>query len=87
MRSIEIKRNKIYPMENLSINVLSLIRVYPKGIWTAPSDKDLKNDILLSMKAGFNGARLHEKVFEDRFHYQRINWLSNMGRFSKLGIE
>ena len=27
------------------------------------------------MKAGFNGARLHEKVFEDRFHY----WADKLG--------
>lgn len=48
---------------------------YPKGIWTAPSDEDLKQDIELSMKAGFNGARLHQKVFEERFHY----WADRMG--------
>lgn len=42
---------------------------YPDGIYTAPSDEALKNDILLSMKCGFNGARLHEKVFEERFLY------------------
>jgi beta-galactosidase/beta-glucuronidase len=48
---------------------------YPDGIWTAPSDAALKNDIVLSMKAGFNGARLHQKVFEERFHY----WADRMG--------
>ncbi|MBR5152942.1 MAG: beta-galactosidase [Clostridia bacterium] len=42
---------------------------YPDGIYTAPSDDALKNDILLSMNAGFNGARLHEKVFEPRYLY------------------
>ncbi len=48
---------------------------YPKGIWTAPSDNDLKHDIELSMDAGFNGARLHQKVFEERFHY----WADKLG--------
>jgi beta-galactosidase/beta-glucuronidase len=48
---------------------------YPGGIWTAPSDADLRRDIELSMKAGFNGARLHQKVFEERFHY----WADRMG--------
>jgi beta-galactosidase/beta-glucuronidase len=48
---------------------------YPEGIWTAPSDKDLKRDIELSMAAGFNGARLHQKVFEERFHY----WADTLG--------
>ncbi len=42
---------------------------YPKGIYTAPEDSDLQKDITLSMAAGFNGARLHEKVFEPRFLY------------------
>lgn len=42
---------------------------YPDGIYTAPTDEALKKDITLSMALGFNGARLHEKVFEPRFLY------------------
>ncbi|MCF0136271.1 MAG: beta-galactosidase [Lachnospiraceae bacterium] len=42
---------------------------YPDGIYTAPSDEALKGDILLSMDMGFNGARLHQKTFEERFLY------------------
>lgn len=42
---------------------------YPEGIYTAPTDEDLKKDIQLSLDAGFNGARLHEKAFEPRFLY------------------
>lgn len=48
---------------------------YPDGIWTAPDDADLKKDIEMSMAAGFNGARLHQKVFEERFHY----WADKLG--------
>ena len=48
---------------------------YPDGIWTAPSDAALKRDIELSMAVGFNGARLHQKVFEERFHY----WADKLG--------
>ncbi len=48
---------------------------YPDGIWTAPTDAALKRDIELSMAAGFNGARLHQKVFEERFHY----WADRLG--------
>ena len=48
---------------------------YPDGIWTAPSDAALKRDIDLAMAAGFNGARLHQKVFEPRFHY----WADRLG--------
>ena len=42
---------------------------YPDGIITAPSDDALIFDIEASMSCGFNGARLHQKVFEPRFLY------------------
>ncbi|HSI83193.1 MAG: glycoside hydrolase family 2 protein [Candidatus Methylacidiphilales bacterium] len=42
---------------------------YEDGLLTAPSDEALKRDIQLSLEAGFNGARLHQKVFEERFLY------------------
>jgi beta-galactosidase/beta-glucuronidase len=42
---------------------------YRQGIYTAPDDKDLLRDIQLAKALGFNGARLHEKIFEPRFLY------------------
>ncbi|WP_413378406.1 glycoside hydrolase family 2 protein [Paenibacillus taichungensis] len=48
---------------------------YPDGIYTAPSDEDLRKDIEISMGLGFNGARLHEKMFEPRFLY----WADQLG--------
>lgn len=42
---------------------------YPDGIYTAPTEQDLIRDIQLSLDMGFNGARLHEKIFEPRFLY------------------
>ncbi len=42
---------------------------YPDGIYTAPTDAALKRDIELSLAMGYNGARLHEKIFEERFLY------------------
>jgi beta-galactosidase/beta-glucuronidase len=48
---------------------------YMDGIWTAPSDEALRRDIELGLEAGFNGARLHQKVFEQRFHY----WADRLG--------
>lgn len=48
---------------------------YPDGIYTAPTDEALKNDILCSMRLGFNGARMHEKIFEPRFLY----WADKLG--------
>ncbi len=48
---------------------------YPDGIYTAPSDDALRADVENSMKLGFNGARLHEKMFEPRFLY----WADKLG--------
>ncbi len=42
---------------------------YPDGVFTAPDDEALRHDIEMSLAAGFNGARLHQKVFEERFLY------------------
>lgn len=42
---------------------------YKDGLYTAPDDEALKRDIDLSLKMGFNGARLHQKVFDPRFLY------------------
>jgi beta-galactosidase/beta-glucuronidase len=59
---------------------------YPDGIMTAPSDEALRRDIELSMAAGFNGARLHQKVFEERFlyHADRLGYLV-WGEFADWG--
>jgi len=48
---------------------------YPEGLWTAPSDAALKQDIEMCMACGYNGARLHQKVFEPRFLY----WADKLG--------
>lgn len=70
MRKISIVGNKFH-LNNKEIFLRLVLDqgFYPKGIWTAPNDDDLKNDIILSKSAGFNGARLHQKVFEERFLY------------------
>ena len=47
----------------------------PRGIYTAPTDDFLRQDILRSMALGFNGARLHQRVFEQRFFY----WADKLG--------
>ena len=41
----------------------------PEGIYTAPTAEFLKRDIELAIEAGFNGARLHQRVFEERTLY------------------
>jgi len=76
MRKVHVEGDTLYL--NNSPCYLRLVLdqgFYPEGIWTAPNDAALKNDIELSLRAGFNGARLHQKVFEERFHY----WADKLG--------
>ncbi len=61
---------------------------YPDGIYTAPSDAALRHDIELGRAMGFNGARLHQKVFEPRYLY----WADRMGylcwdEFASWGLD
>ena len=61
---------------------------YPDGIYTAPDEKTLVRDIELSLTAGFNGARLHQKVFEPRFLYycDRMGYLV-WGEMANWGLD
>ena len=47
----------------------------PEGIYTAPDDDFLRRDIELSMALGMNGARFHQRVFEERSLY----WADKLG--------
>lgn len=61
---------------------------YPDGIYTAPTKEDMINDIKISQDAGFNGARLHEKVFEPRFLYycDKMGYLI-WGEYANWGLD
>lgn len=61
---------------------------YEDGIMTAPDDAALVRDIELALEAGFNGARLHQKVFEERYlyHADRLGYLV-WGEFADWGVE
>ena len=76
LRKIHVEGNRIY-LNNKPLFLRFVLDqgFYPDGIWTAPSDEALKADIERSMAVGFNGARLHQKVFEERFHY----WADRLG--------
>ncbi|MCB9461122.1 MAG: beta-galactosidase [Anaerolineaceae bacterium] len=87
LRSIEIdgyavKLNGVTVFQRLVLDQ----GYYPDGLMTAPSDADLIADIELSQTAGFNGARLHQKVFEERFlyHADRLGYLV-WGEFGDWG--
>lgn len=76
MRKIHVEGNRVY-LNNQPLYLRQVLDqgFYPDGIWTAPSDDALRHDIEMSMSVGFNGARLHQKVFEERFHY----WADKLG--------
>lgn len=89
MRSVAIDGNKFLINGKKVFQRLVLDQgYYPDGILTAPSDEALIRDIKLSQEAGFNGARLHEKVFEERFlyHADRMGYLV-WGEFADWGFE
>ncbi len=78
MREIRIEGEKVLINGKSVFQRLVLDQgFYPEGIYTAPEDADLERDIRISMEAGFNGARLHQKVFEPRFlyHCDRLGYL------------
>ncbi len=61
---------------------------YPDGIYTAPTEEALIEDIRLSMAVGFNGARLHEKIFEPLFlyHADRLGYIV-WGEYPNWGLD
>ena len=61
---------------------------WPESLWTAPSDEALRRDVELAQALGFDGARLHQKVFEPRFHL----WADRLGlltwaEYSSWGLD
>ncbi len=76
MRKIELKNGALHLNGKPLFMRLILDQGFnPEGIYTAPSDEFLKRDIELSMALGFNGARLHQRVFEERSLY----WADKLG--------
>lgn len=78
LRSIDYRDYKFYLNGRSVFQRLVLDQgFYPDGIYTATSDDDFVADIERSQAMGFNGARLHEKIFEERFlyHADRMGYL------------
>ena len=61
---------------------------YPEGVYTAPSDVALAKDIYMAMAMGFNGARAHEKIFEERwlYHADKAGYLV-WGEYPSWGLD
>ncbi len=76
MRKIHVEGDRFFlNNEPLHLRFVLDQGYYMDGIWTAPSDEALRRDVQLGIEAGFNGARLHQKIFEQRFHY----WADRLG--------
>ncbi len=60
---------------------------YPDGLYTAPTEEAMIKDIQIGLDSGFNGARLHEKVFEPRFlyHCDRMGYMV-WGEYANWGL-
>ncbi len=89
LRKIEIQGKKVLLNNKTVFQRLVIDQgFYPDGVYTAPSDEALRRDIEISLSCGFNGARLHQKVFEPRFLYwaDRLGYLV-WGEYPNWGID
>lgn len=76
MRKIHTENKMVYLNNRPYYQKLVLDQGYwPNGLLTAPTDEDLKKDIILSKEMGFNGCRKHQKVEDPRFLY----WADKLG--------
>lgn len=76
LRDVRIERDRVLINGKPVFQRLILDQgFWPDGIYTAPSDDELRKDIERSMAYGYNGARLHQKVFEPRTIY----WADKLG--------
>jgi beta-galactosidase/beta-glucuronidase len=88
LKRVETRGDKIYfNGRPLFLRTVLDQGFYPDGIYTAPSDAALKKDIETSLSFGFDGARLHQRVFERRFLYwaDRLGYIV-WGEFADWGL-
>jgi len=89
MRSVALTGNAILLNGRPVFQRLVLDQGYwPDTLLTAPSDEALARDIELALDAGFNGARIHQRVPEERFYYHadRLGYLV-WGEFGDWGVQ
>lgn len=60
---------------------------YPNGVYTPANDEERLRDIHNAIDLGFNGSRLHQKVFEPRYLYlcDKLGYMV-WGEFASWGI-
>lgn len=98
MRSVEVDGNRVRINGKSVFQRLVLDQgYYPDGIYTATDAQAFAKDIRLCMDAGFNGARMHMKVFEPGFIWEADhagyllwgeypNWGLDITRHEAMGI-
>ena len=61
---------------------------YPKGVYTPQNDEERLLDIHNAIELGFNGLRLHQKVFDPRYLYlcDKMGYMV-WGEFASWGIK
>ena len=69
-RTIELRDGK-FILNGKSVFLRQILDqgFHPDGIYTFPTIEDIEKDIDIAIDFGFNGARPHEKVFEDYYLY------------------
>ncbi len=76
MRKVEARNGEVYLNNRPYYQRLVLDQGYfPDGLLTAPTDGDLRRDVELAKKMGFNGVRKHQKVEDPRWLY----WADSLG--------
>ena len=90
MRSVRVGENGAIVLNGRTIFQRLVLDqgFYPDGILTAPCEDELIADITRSIAMGFDGARLHQKVFEPRFlyHCDRLGYIV-WGEHANWGLD
>lgn len=69
-RTVELKDGK-FLLNGKSVFLRQILDqgFHPDGIYTFPTVEEIEKDIDLGIEFGFNGARPHEKIFEEYYLY------------------
>ena len=69
-RSIELRDGK-FLLNGKSVFLRQILDqgFHPDGVYTFPTKEDIEKDIDIAIELGFNGARPHEKIFEEYYFY------------------
>ncbi len=70
LRECRLENGKFYLNGRSVFQRLALDQGYhPDGLYTSPSREEMEREIGLAVALGFNGLRLHQKIFEPEFLY------------------